>query len=180
MADERSYNPNNPVQGSRDPISVSGDRRATNSGESSQFEQQRMNSEAQYAAAINHQGYNQQPQVNKGRTIVIGGREIPFTPAPVGHAAGALTRLAQKAREQERTNAIVDLHPAATPDALANARYVLMPAGGIQALAEQTWPNDLDNRDAMDDHVHTLLILNRDTLVDDTAYSVNQLVRVPA
>lgn len=174
MVDERTYDPNQSVSGSRDPISVPGDRRSTNSGDANQAEQQRMNSAAQYQAT-----QPQQP-APKGRTITIGGIEVPFTPAPVGHSTGAVTRLAQRAREQERTQANVGLHPSATPEALANARYVAMPSGGLQALAERIWPQDLDNQQAMDDHLHTLIILNRDTLVDDTAYIANQLVRIPA
>lgn len=146
----------------------------TDSGLSQQAEQQQMNSEAQRQAATQRQN---RPQ---GQTIKDAqGNEIPFFPAPIGHASNHMTRNAQRAREQERTAAKVDLPDSAKPEALANARVTVMPAGGLLALAEQLFPDDLDNQDAMDGHLQDLLNLNRDSLRDDTAYFPGQVVRIP-
>jgi hypothetical protein len=134
-----------------------------------------MNSEAQRQAA--------QPAAffPASRTPLkdLQGNEIPFYPAPAGHASASMTRNAQRAREQERTQAKVDLPASATLDGLRSANHVPMPPGGLHALAETMFPDDIGNADAMDGHLQDLLNLNRDTLRDDTSYVVGQHVRVP-
>lgn len=137
--------------------------------------QQKMNTKAQQDAAT---GSSRRP----GQKTVkdINGNDIPFYEAPVGHASGAMTRLSLRAREQDRTQAKVDLPDSATPEAFANARPMVMPAGGLEALARLLFPGDIDDQDAMDQHLQDLLNLNRDTLRDDTSYTSGQIVRVPA
>lgn len=175
--DERTANSvNNPVNNEQStaPVMEPGDVRRTDSGLDQQGQQQQMNSAAQQQAT---QDANRR---KPGQTIMVGGQEVPFYPAPRGHATETMYRLNQRAREQERTAAKVDLPASATPEALASARVAPMPAGGLHALAAQLYPDDVDNQDAMDGHVFDLLTLNRDTLRDDTSHIVGQIVRVPA
>lgn len=142
----------------------------TDSGRDQQAEQQRMNAQAQQQAA-SRPGQ---------RTIRDSqGNDIPFFPAPAGHASDSMTRNAQRAREQERTQAKVDVPGSATPEAVAGARVTSMPPGGLQALALLLFPDDVDDQEAMDNHMQDLLNLNRDTLRDDTSHMAGQVVRIP-
>lgn len=137
--------------------------------------QQRMNTKAQQEAAT---GSGRRPGQ---RTVKdINGNDVPFYEAPAGHASAAMSRLSARAREQDRTQAKVDYPDSATPEALANSRPMVMPAGGLEALARLLFPGDLEDQDAMDQHLQDLLNLNRDTLRDDTGYTAGQIVRVPA
>lgn len=160
-----------PVTGSQEPVSTYGDRRSTNSNMQQQTQQQNMNSQAQQQAAQRQQ--RQQP------TIKVNGQDVPYFAAPRGHASESLYRLNARAREQERTSAQVDLPSSATNEALLGARVMPMPAGGIHALVSSLYPDDLENNDAMDQHVQDILNLNRDTLRDDTSHPVNAMIRVP-
>ena len=138
----------------------------TDSGQNQQAEQQRMNAQAQ--------------QRRPGQTMKDSqGNDIPFFPAPAGHASAHMTRLSQRAREQERTQAKVDLPGSATPEALASAKVAAMPPGGLLALASILFPDDVDDQEAMDNHMQDLLNLNRDTLRDDTSHMAGQVVRIP-
>jgi hypothetical protein len=98
---------------------------------------------------------------------------------PPQDAAGAMTRLQAKARQDELKNAKMDLPSTAKPVALHESHFVPMPAGGIATLAELTWPDDFGNQELMDMHIKDLLILNRDIIRDDTSHSAGALVRVP-
>lgn len=152
------------------PVSEWGDQRATSSGVSQQRQQQAMNASAQRQAATR----SNNPKIN------VNGQEVDFYPAPVGHASGSMMRLAQRARESERTNAGGDMPSAAKQETFNNARVVPMPAGGIQQLATNLYPDDVNNQEAMDNHVFDLLTLNRDVLRDDTSHLVGQVVRIPS
>lgn len=183
--DDVSRQANTPVPGSREtvqaedeqPTSKQGDVRRTDSGRGQQGTQQQMNSEAQQQAAV-----STRPAMFTAAGAPLKdaqGNEVPFFPAPRGHAADNLTRLNQRAREQERTQAKVDLPASATHEALQGAKFAPMPAGGLHALASQLFPDDVNDQEAMDNHIFDLLTLNRDTLRDESAFTAGQNVRIP-
>ena len=173
--DQRPYQP---VPGSRQQVqgSQQGDEPYTvqraDSNVDQQAQQQQMNYQAQQQAS-------QRPQVERP-TIQVGGKDVPYYAAPRGHASDAMTRLAQRARKQEREQQDPGIPDVATDDALASARWVPMPPGGLHALASTLYPQDIDNVDAFDAHLFDLLTLNRDTLRNDTDHVVGQFVRIPA
>jgi hypothetical protein len=162
-----------PVPGSQNPVSQPGYYQSTNSGQDQQADQQQMNTQAQAQAATPVQS---RPT---NQTIMVGGKEVPYYPAWPGHASSTMTRLAQRAREQERTQANVEMPMSATFDGLLNARLMPMPSGGVHALAHQLYPDDVEDQEKMDNHIYDIMTLNRDTLRDDTSYPANAVVRVP-
>ena len=177
--DQRNYDlANQPVPGSREqvpygqPANEYGNVQRTDSGVEQQSQQQQMNYQAQQQAA-------QRPQRERP-TIQVGGKNVPFYAAPRGHASDAVTRLAIRAREQERKQEDPGIPAAATDDALASARWVPIPPGGLHALASTLFPDDIDKQDAFDAHLFDLMTLNRDILRNDTDHTVGQFVRVPA
>lgn len=106
------------------------------------------------------------------------GEDVPFYPAPVGHASDSVSRNAVKAQQQAKNREDPGL-PDAAQMSEDNVRYVPMPNGGLSGLVSQLWPSDLLNQEAYDQHVSDLMTMNRDNLRSDTAYHVGQLVRVP-
>lgn len=116
----------------------------------------------------------------EGPTIRVNGEDVPFYGAPRAHSSESISRLAVRAREQSKSQEPFQLPMSATPEGLAATKFVPMPAGGLSALADTLFPDDINNQDAMDEHLFDLLTLNRDTLRDDTSYIVGQMVRVPA
>ena len=190
--DERTYR-NEPVPGSQEPVPGSQhdyqqttqpqralspeEARQQQQQQAAQFQQQdqqqRMNWQAQQNAAADAQARR------PGNTIMIGGQEVPYFPAPRGHASESLYRISARARQMEKDGAQVDLPDSAKPESVLNARVVPMPAGGIHALASLLWPDDVGNQDAFDAHIYDLLTLNRDIIRDDTSHPVNAMVRIP-
>lgn len=55
--------------------------------------------------------------------------------------------------------------------------YVDMPAGGLRALAAQLFPGEVDNPDAMKQHVSDLLVLNSDRLRNEDTWTIGTQVR---
>lgn len=136
--------------------------------------QQDMNYQAQVQAS------DQQKRPTAERpTILVNGREVPFFEAPAGQNTDAVTRLAQRARRQERERQQVDMPLGAQEETFAKARFVPMPPGGVSALVETLYFDEKDDQEAMDNHLHDILLLNRDTLRDETSYQVGQMVRIP-
>ena len=177
--DQRNYDQaNQPVPGSREPVPYGqpaneyGNVQRTDSGVNQQSQQQQMNYAAQQQAT-------QRPQRERP-TIQVGGKDVPFYAAPRGHATEAVTRLAIRAREQERKQEDPGLPKVVSDDAIASARWVPMPPGGLHALASTLYPDDINNQESFDAHLFDLMTLNRDIVRDDTASTVGQFVRVPA
>lgn len=141
--------------------------------------QQKDNTQATQQQNMNAQPAQQAPQVKQPTIKDANGNDIPFFAAPRSHSSDALSRLAVRAREQSRKNENPGIPTAATPEALASAKYMPMPAGGLSAVVDSLFPQDRDNQDAMDGHLFDLLLLNRDTLRDDTSFTVGQMVRIP-
>ncbi len=78
------------------------------------------------------------------------GNDIPWYPAPAGHASQHMT----------------------------DQKFVPMPNGGVMQLAEDLFPGDVRDNDAMRQHVFDLMLMNRDRLRTDTDYVVGQQVRI--
>lgn len=97
---------------------------------------------------------------------------------PPSHAAAHLTRIHQKARQQEKDGANPGIPEAAKPVDPLSARYAPMPPGGLAALAEELFPDDFGNDEAMAGHIHDLLLMNRGTLRDDTSHPAGVHVRI--
>jgi hypothetical protein len=105
---------------------------------------------------------------------------IDFYPAPRHHASASVTRNAQKATAMTKSADKHVLPDSAKEDAFTNTRFVPVPSGGIAALADSMWPDDLEDDDKMDDHIFTLMTLNRDIIRDDTSVpGPHTLIRVP-
>ena len=159
----------------------------TNKGVATMTGEKRDNTQAQQQQDMNAQQQQQAAEQTKqsraqkpGPTIKVNGQEVPFYAEPRSHSSTHVSRLAVRAQSMAKdANAKHQLPEAATPEAVAKSRHVPMPAGGLSALADSLWPDDVDNQDAMDQHLFDLMTLNRDTLRDDTSHSVGQMVRVP-
>ncbi len=109
------------------------------------------------------------------------GNDIPWYPAPAGHATSHNQAIA--ARGQDMFNKGTRGEDPGIPDALAfispaDQKFVPMPSGGVMQLAEDLFPGDVRNQDAMQQHVFDLMLLNRDRLRTDTDYVVGQQVRI--
>lgn len=180
-----SQQANQPVVGSRESA-FSQQQQSPRQTEDQASTQQQMNYQAQQGQLPQQQPEQQRnmgtatsPARPPVRTLKIGDQEIPYYPAPVGHATTSVTRLGQRARKQEREQANPGIPAVAQQDAVANARYVPMPAGGMQALAELLHPDDINDQEKMDNHIFDLLTLNRGIVTNDTMHTVGQMVRVP-
>lgn len=123
----------------------------------------------------------QEKPVRKAPTIKDkDGNDVPFYAAPRSHATESITRLSARGQEQFRKREDPGLPDSATPEAKASAKWVPLPAGGIAALADTLFPDDLEDQDAMDTHILDLMLLNNDLIRNDTSHTVGQMVRVPA
>jgi hypothetical protein len=107
------------------------------------------------------------------------GNDIPFNPAPRSHASESMTFLGARGLEQFRKREDPGIPASSTQEAKDAARWVPLPAGGIAALADSLFPEDLDNPEAMHEHIFDLMNLNSDILRNDTSHSVGQMVRIP-
>jgi hypothetical protein len=88
---------------------------------------------------------------------------------------------AARARQAERgraTDDAIDLTPQAEPVDYSSAVYVDMPAGGLHSLVESLYPDEYSDSEAQSTRLAELLTMNRDTLRNDTSYTVGQRVRI--
>ena len=107
------------------------------------------------------------------------GNDVPFYAAPRSHATDSITRLTARGVEQSKKREDPGIPDSATPEAKAKASWVPLPAGGIAALADSLWPEDVNDQEAMDTHIFDLMLLNNDLIRNDTSHTVGQMVRVP-
>jgi len=122
-----------------------------------------------------------QPTVSRQPVRELDPNDIRQRPGylPNSDASGATTRNAQYAQYQVRNNKPDDMPDSAKPiEDITSAVYVPMPSGGIAALAENLFPDDFRNQDAMDRHIYDLMTMNRDRLRDDSGYTVGTQVRI--
>jgi len=72
--------------------------------------------------------------------------------------------------------------PKETQTASANTtatELVQLGALGLQGLAAVLYPNDTKDEQAFQQHVQDLYQMNRDVLLNDTAFIVGTLVKIP-
>jgi hypothetical protein len=105
---------------------------------------------------------------------------VNYFPAPRHHATHSVTRNAVKASAMARSSDKHQLPSSATQEALSSATWSPVPSGGIASLADSLFPEDVEDDDAMDQHVYDILTMNRDIIRDDTSLpNAQTLVRVP-
>ena len=106
------------------------------------------------------------------------GNDIPWYPAPAGHASQHMTAIAARGQEMFNKREDPGLPDALAPVSPVDQKFVPMPNGGVMQLAEDLFPGDVRDNDAMRQHVFDLMLMNRDRLRTDTDYVVGQQVRI--
>jgi len=104
---------------------------------------------------------------------------VEYHPAPRHNASDSMTRLSIRAREHATSKEKHELPSSARDNAFNNTSW--QPLGsGLASLADNRWPEDVNDVEAMDMHIYDLLTLNRDIIrTDNDIPSPSTLVRVP-
>jgi hypothetical protein len=126
------------------------------------------------AQTTQDQQAQQPPQPAKQQTV-----EPIDTPAPRYEAGASITWYQQRQLQQAKDKVDPGVPDSARPIAATDAKWVLLPAGGIAALADSLFPADKGDAEAMHQHVFDLMMMNRDVVRDDTSSTVGTMVRIP-
>jgi hypothetical protein len=109
------------------------------------------------------------------------GNEVPWYPAPAGHASQHMTAIGARGQDMFAKGSRGEdpgLPDAVKPVSALDQKFVPVPAGGIMQLAEDLYPGDVKDAQAMQQHVFDLFLMNRDRIRTDTDYNPGLLVRV--